>query len=115
MDGEVETFHESTTGVETEMEEEVVFRERSTQVERPSPSLITANDMDVIIKGWEEKFEHLAQRLRTQLASEKANSTIYDVPHRRDAHGADAILRKMRPHAPHSTTQRRGTDGKYAI
>ena len=80
MDGEVETFHESTPGVETEMEEEVVFRERSTQVERPSPSLITANDMDVIIKGWEEKFEHLAQCLRDiQSASEKANSTIYDV------------------------------------
>ena len=57
-----------------------MFLERSTQVERPSPNLITANDMDVIIKGWEEKFEHLTQHLRDiQLASEKANSTIYDM------------------------------------
>ena len=58
----------------------MVFKETSTQVESSIPNAITANDMDVIIEGWERKFEHLSQCLREiQLASEKANSTIYNL------------------------------------
>ena len=43
----------------------------------PLPNMITANDLDVVIEGWERKFEHLSQCLREmQLDSEKANSTM---------------------------------------
>ena len=72
---EVETFHESLT--ERDTEEEVIFKETSTQVESSTPNVITANDLDVVIEGWERKFEHLSQCLPDiQLASEKANSTM---------------------------------------
>ena len=38
------------------------------------------NDMDVIIKGWEIKFEQISRCLRdVQLASEKANSDMFNI------------------------------------
>ena len=49
------------------------------EVESPTPPSIavTANDLDIIIEGWERKFEHLSQcMLEIQLASEKANSNM---------------------------------------
>ena len=61
-------------------EEEVVFREDDPQVEISTPHVITANDLDVVIEGWESKFEHLQQCLREmQLDSEKANSTMSNI------------------------------------
>ena len=75
---EVETFHKSQ--IERDTEEEVIFRETSPQVENSTPNMITANDLDVVIEGWERKFEHLSQCLREiQLASEKANSTMSNI------------------------------------
>ena len=48
---EVESFHDV-------VEDEVHFREDVPRVESPTPPTpITSNDMDVIIKGWEIKFE----------------------------------------------------------
>ena len=44
------------------------------------PSMVTANDLDIIIEGWERKFEHLSQCMREiQLASEKANSNMNNI------------------------------------
>ena len=75
---EVETFHDSQA--ERDSEEEVIFRENSPRVENSTPNMITANDLDVVIEGWERKFEHLSQCLREiQLASEKANSTMSNI------------------------------------
>ena len=42
--------------------------------------MISANDLDVVIEGWERKFEHLSQCLREiQLASEKASATMSNI------------------------------------
>ena len=44
------------------------------------PSTITTNDLDIVIEGWERKFEHLSQCMREiQLASEKANTTMNNI------------------------------------
>ena len=91
---EVETFHESQT--ERDTGEEVIFRETSPQVESSTPNVITANDLDVVIEGWERKFEHLSQCLREiQLASEKANSTMSNLA--RDARGLTQFLERCDP------------------
>ena len=62
-------------------DDEVQFREDEPRVGSPTPPIpITTIDMEVIIKGWEEKFEHLSRCLReVQLASEKANSDMFDI------------------------------------
>ena len=56
----------------------VIFREDNPRRESPTPSIVvTANDLDIIIEGWERKFEHLSQCMQEiQLASEKANSNM---------------------------------------
>ena len=72
---ERESLHE-------EMEdEEVQFREDEPRVGSPTPPVpVTTIDMEVIIKGWEEKFEHLSRCLReVQLTSEKANSDMCEI------------------------------------
>ena len=68
---EVESFHDV-------VEDEVHFKEDVLRVESPTPPTpITSNDMDVIIRGWEIKFEQISRCLReVQLASEKANSDM---------------------------------------
>ena len=73
---QVEPSHE-----EGEEENEVVFREDDLQpVETTPPTPITSNDMDVIIRGWEMKFEQIHRCLRdVQLASEKANSDMFSL------------------------------------
>ena len=78
---EVETFHESREDRDSEREEEVVFREDTPRMESPTPpSLVTANDLDIIIEGWERKFEHLSQCMQEiQLAAEKANSNMNNI------------------------------------
>ena len=62
-------------------DDEVQFREDDARVGSPTPPIpITTIDMEVIIKGWEDKFEHLTRYLReVQLASEKANSDMFDI------------------------------------
>ena len=95
---EVETFHDSQAERDGE-DEEVIFREDNSRVENSAPpSMITANDLDIIIEGWDRKFEHLSQCMREiQLASEKANTNMNNIvrdgrvrgytgaPHRGDA------------------------------
>ena len=77
---EVETFHDSQADRESDGEE-VVFREDTPRVEISTPpSLVTANDLDVVIEGWERNFLHLSQMIREiQLASEKANSNMNNI------------------------------------
>ena len=72
---EMESLHEEVG------DDEVQFREDDTRVGSPTPPIpITTIDMEVIIKGWEDKFEHLTRCLReVQLASEKANSDMFDI------------------------------------
>ena len=61
-----------------EGEDEVHFREDDPQQETTPPTPITSHDTEVIIKGWEVKFEQILRCLReVQLASEKANSDMY--------------------------------------
>ena len=48
---------------------------------------ISANDLDVVIEGWERKFEHLSQCI--QLASEKANTTMSNIV--RDSRAREGI------------------------
>ena len=73
-------FHDSQAERDTE-EEEVIFRENNPRVEDSAPpNMITANDLDVVIEGWEHKFEHLSQCMREiQLASEKANTNMNNI------------------------------------
>ena len=77
---EVETFHDSQADRESDVEE-VVFREDTPIVESSTPpSMVTANDLDVVIEGWERKFQHLSQIIREiQLASEKANTNMNNI------------------------------------
>ena len=124
---EVETFHDSQADRDSEREEEVVFKEDTPRMESSTPpSLVTANDLDIIIEGWERKFEHLSQCMQEiQLASEKANSNMNSIvrdslrgntgaPHRGDARGTYAVPREMRPRAPHSTAPFRRTSSEHA-
>ena len=77
---EVETFHDSQGDRESDGEE-VVFRDNTPRVESSTPpSMVTANDLDVVIEGWERKFQHLSQMIREiQLASEKANTNMDNI------------------------------------
>ena len=73
---EVEPSHDEGEG-----EDEVHFREDDPRPDNTSPPTpITSNDMDVISKGWEIKFEQISRCLRdVQLASEKANSDMFSI------------------------------------
>ena len=79
---EVESFHEVG-------DDEIQFREDDPRVGSPTPPIpITTIDMEVIIKGWEEKFEQVSRCLReVQLASEKANSDMFDISREGRARG----------------------------
>ena len=101
-------FHDSQAERDTE-EEEVIFRENNPSVEDSAPpNMITANDLDVVIEGWECKFEHLSQCTRDiQLASEKANTNMNNIvrdgrarkhagtPHRRNARETHSVPGEM--------------------
>ena len=42
--------------------------------------MVSANDLDVVIEGWERKFQHLSESIRDiQLASEKANTNMNNI------------------------------------
>ena len=77
---EVETFHDSQADRDSDGEE-VVFREDTLRVESSTPpSMVTANDLDVVIEGWERKFQYPSQSIREiQLASEKANTNMNSI------------------------------------
>ena len=81
---ERETFHDSPADREGESDgEEVVFREDAPRVENSTPpthNMVSANDLDVVIEGWERKFQHLSESIRDiQLASEKVNSNMSNI------------------------------------
>ena len=71
---EGETFHDV-------VEEEIHFKEDIPIVENSTPPTpITSRDMDVIIEGWETKFEQISRCLReVQLVSEKASSEMFSM------------------------------------
>ena len=60
----------------------------------PTPPIpITAIDMEVIIRGREEKFERMSRCLReVQLASEKANSDMFDINREARARGNEQAM-----------------------
>ena len=74
-----------------EIDHEVVFRDEDPEKEESAPPTpITTLDMDVIIRGWEEKFAKLTECLReVQLASERAGSDMYIVSQEARAQGQE--------------------------
>ena len=64
--------------MENELDSEIIFRDEEPEREESAPPApITTCDMDVIIRGWEEKFMKLTECLReVQLASERASSDM---------------------------------------
>ena len=65
----------------SEVDTEVVFKEDDSENEETTPQSppnpITTCDMDVILRGWEEKFAQITECLReVQMASERANSDM---------------------------------------
>ena len=91
---ELESVHEEVE------DEEVHFRADEPRVGSPTPPIpVTTIDMDVIIRGWEEKFEHLSRCLReVQLASEKANSDMCDINREGYARGNEQERRLQAMH-----------------
>ena len=90
---EREIYHDSQADREGESNgEEVVFRGDMPSVEistppthNASPQTVTANDLDVVIEGWERKFQHLSESIRDiQLASDKFNANMDSIV--RDSH-----------------------------
>ena len=73
---------------------EVMFREQEPEQEESlPPTPITSLDMEVIIRGWEEKFTKLTECLReVQLASERAGSDMYIVSQDARAQGQEQDL-----------------------
>ena len=66
------------SGVDTEIVFNTGEQEEDQATEAPAPPTpITHCDMDIIIRGWEEKFEKIAECLReVQLTSERASSDM---------------------------------------
>ena len=64
---ERETCHDSPADREGESDgEEVVFRGDAPRVESSTPpthNMVSANDLDVVIEGWERKFQHLFESI----------------------------------------------------
>ena len=82
---EREIYHDSQADRKGESDgEEVVIRGELPSVEistppthNASPQMVTANDLDVVIEGWERKFQHLSESIRDiQLASDKFNANM---------------------------------------
>ena len=86
----------------SELDIEIAFKEegpepeesrrihRSEPEESTPPTPITTCDMDVIIRGWEEKFERMSECLReVQAASERANSDMCLVSREARAQGEE--------------------------
>ena len=82
-------------------DEEIVFKEDEPRLGSPTPPIpITTSDMEVIIRGWEEKFERISRCLReVQLASERANSDMCDISREARAQGNEQERRLEAMHA----------------
>ena len=80
---EREIFHDSHDREGESDGEEVIFREDTPRLENSTPpthNMVSANDLDVVIEGWERKFLHLSESIREiQLASEKVNSNMNNI------------------------------------
>ena len=75
MDSGVDSEVVFNTGAhEEDLEEQ---EEQKTPDSRIPPTPITQRDMDIIIRGWEEKFSRMTECLReVQLTSERASSDM---------------------------------------
>ena len=102
----------------SEVDTEVAFKEDESENEETTPpNPITTCDMDVIIRGWEEKFAQISECLReVQAASERANSDMCLVSQETRAQGEQQerrfqtmqeglqdFLRKFEPARPPNT------------
>ena len=75
----------------SELDIEIAFKEEGPEPEESTPPTpITTCDMEVIIRGWEEKFERISECLReVQAASERANSDMCLVSREARAQGEE--------------------------
>ena len=75
----------------SELDTEIAFKEEDSEPEEATPPTpITTCDMDVIIRGWEEKFERMSECLReVQAALERANSDMCLVSREARAQGEE--------------------------
>ena len=82
---EREIYHDSQADREGESDgEEVVFRGDVPSVEistppthNSSPQMVTADDLEEVIEGWQKKFQHLSEGIRDiQMASDKFNANM---------------------------------------
>ena len=102
----------------SELDTEIAFKEDDSEPEEATPpNPITTCDMEVIIRGWEEKFERMSECLReVQAASERANSDMCLVSREARAQGEEqerrletmheglqVFLRKFEPARPPNT------------
>ena len=73
------------------LDSEIAFKDEEPETEESTPPTpITTCDMEVIIRGWEEKFERITECLReVQLASERANSDMCLVSQEARAQGQE--------------------------
>ena len=85
---EREEYHDSQADREGDSDgEDVVFREDAPSVENStppthnaSPQMVTADDLQEVIEGWQTKFQHLSEGIRAiQLASDKFNANIDNI------------------------------------
>ena len=74
-----------------DLDNEIAFKDEGPETEESTPPTpITTCDMEVIIRGWEEKFERISECLReVQLASERANSDMCLVSQEARAQGQE--------------------------
>ena len=102
----------------SEVDTEIAFKEDDSETEETTPpNPITTCDMDVIIRGWEEKFARISECLReVQTASERANSDMCLVSQEARAQGEEQerrletmheglqdFIRKFEPARPPNT------------
>ena len=91
---EMESLHEGG-------DSEVIFKEEEQGLgDSTHPIPITTCDMEVIIRGWEEKFERISRCLReVQSASERANSDMCNISREARAQGDEQERRLEAMHA----------------
>ena len=71
----------------SDLDNEIALKEEGPETEESTPPTpITTCDMEVIIRGWEEKFECLRE---VQLTSERANSDMCLVSQEARAQGEE--------------------------
>ena len=108
----------------------MIFREEEPEREESAPPTpITACDMDVIIRGWEDKFTKLTDCLReVQLASERSRSDMCLVSQEARAQGQEQerrletmheglseFLRKFETARPPNTPKRGRYNGEHTL